>query len=118
MRPLDLASLLHPTSSFQRIVVETLEGLQGVAVYIDDIIIHGIGRKEHEERLQKIKEQLDSIPACPSCPSLQGTCSPSGQADSMSRDAVKKDKVWLDCSGILVLKRKKEKRCCYAFELG
>lgn len=45
---------------FQRKMLETLEGLQGVAVYMDDIIVHGGDMKEHDERLQKVMERLES----------------------------------------------------------
>lgn len=45
---------------FQRKMVETLNGLQGVAVYMDDIIVHGGDMREHHERLQKVTERLES----------------------------------------------------------
>nr|XP_033936287.1 uncharacterized protein K02A2.6-like [Pseudochaenichthys georgianus] len=45
---------------FQRKMVETLEGLDGVAVYMDDIIIHGSNTSEHDERLQKVLDRLES----------------------------------------------------------
>ncbi|KAL6483813.1 hypothetical protein MHYP_G00086850 [Metynnis hypsauchen] len=45
---------------FQRKMVETLEGLQGVSVYMDDIIIHGKDMTEHDERLQRVLERLES----------------------------------------------------------
>lgn len=45
---------------FQRKMGETLEGLQGVAVYMDDIIVFGRDMSEHNERLQKVMECLES----------------------------------------------------------
>lgn len=45
---------------FQRKMVETLEGLQGVAVYMDDIIVHGRNMTEHDVRLQKVMERLEA----------------------------------------------------------
>lgn len=39
---------------------ETLDGLQGVAVYMDDIIVFGRDRSEHNKRLQKLMECLES----------------------------------------------------------
>eukprot|EP00064_Thunnus_orientalis_P005604 superscaffoldBa00000557_g5618 len=41
-------------------VQEMLEGLQGVAVYMDDIIVHGRDMGEHEEWLQRVMERLES----------------------------------------------------------
>lgn len=40
--------------------METLEGLEGVDVYMDDIIIHGRDMAEHDQRLQSVMEQLQS----------------------------------------------------------
>ena len=45
---------------FQRKMIETLEGLQGTAVYMDDIIVHGKDMSQHDERLQKVMERLES----------------------------------------------------------
>ncbi|XP_051816865.1 uncharacterized protein K02A2.6-like [Acanthochromis polyacanthus] len=45
---------------FQRKMVETLEGLEGVAVYMDDIICHGKDMREHDERLEKVTERLEA----------------------------------------------------------
>lgn len=46
---------------FKRKMVETLEGLQGVTVYMDDVIVHGRDMGEHNERLQKVMERLESV---------------------------------------------------------
>lgn len=43
---------------FQRKMVETLEGLPGTAVYMDDITVHRKDMAEHDERLQKVMERL------------------------------------------------------------
>ena len=45
---------------FQRKMIETLESLQGTAVYMDDIIVHGKDMSQHDERLQKVMERLES----------------------------------------------------------
>ena len=45
-------------SAFQRRVQQTLAGLQGVEAYIDDIIVHGKRRKEHDQRLVEVLERL------------------------------------------------------------
>lgn len=47
---------------FQRKMVETLEGLRGVAVYMDNIIIHGRDMRGNNEweQLQKVMERLES----------------------------------------------------------
>ncbi|KAL6476464.1 hypothetical protein MHYP_G00149630 [Metynnis hypsauchen] len=49
-----------PKKSGKRKMVETLEGLQGVSVYMDNIIIHGKDMTEHNERLQRVLERLES----------------------------------------------------------
>lgn len=41
-------------------MLEILEGLQGVAVCIDDIIVHGRNMAEHDERLQIVTERLEA----------------------------------------------------------
>lgn len=35
-------------------------GQEGVEVYMDDILVHGRGEKEHEERLQNVLQILES----------------------------------------------------------
>jgi len=40
--------------------VETLEEQPGVAVYMDDIVVHGVDMREHDERLQNVMEWLNS----------------------------------------------------------
>lgn len=45
---------------FQRKMGEPLEGLQGVEVYMDDIIVFGRDMSEHSEHLQKVMERLES----------------------------------------------------------
>ena len=42
---------------FQRKVNETFEGLTGVSVIVDDILIHGRSRQEHDERLRDVLER-------------------------------------------------------------
>jgi len=45
---------------FQRKMTETLQGLQGVAVYMDDIIVYGKDMEEHDLCLQKVLERVES----------------------------------------------------------
>lgn len=45
---------------FQGKIVETLDGLQGTAVYMDDVIVHGRDMAEHNEHLRRVMEQLES----------------------------------------------------------
>ena len=44
--------LKDAASAFQKRIQQTLLGVQGVEVYIDDVIIHGKDQKEHDEALQ------------------------------------------------------------------
>ncbi|XP_058458875.1 uncharacterized protein K02A2.6-like [Malaya genurostris] len=44
---------------FQRIMCEMLAGIDGVMVYIDDVIVWGANLIEHNERLQKVLKVLD-----------------------------------------------------------
>jgi len=43
---------------FQRVVSDILVGLPGVVVYIDDILVFGRNRKEHDERLASVRARL------------------------------------------------------------
>ncbi len=43
---------------FHKRVVETLAGIPGVLVYIDDILIWGATQEEHDERLKLVQERL------------------------------------------------------------
>lgn len=45
---------------FQRKMMETLEGQQGVAVHMDGITVHGTAVKQHDDRLQKAMDRLES----------------------------------------------------------
>ena len=45
---------------FQRVVSDILSGLPGVVVYIDDILVFGCNRAEHDERLANVRARLDS----------------------------------------------------------
>ncbi|XP_024117381.1 uncharacterized protein K02A2.6, partial [Oryzias melastigma] len=45
---------------FQRKMLETLEGLEGVEVYMDDILVHGATMEEHDARLEKVLHRIDS----------------------------------------------------------
>lgn len=43
---------------FQKIMEEILRDLEGVIVYIDDIVVFGRSKQEHDERLKKVMERL------------------------------------------------------------
>lgn len=45
---------------FQRMMETTLAGIDGISVYLDDIIISGASKKEHAERLEQVLSRLDS----------------------------------------------------------
>ena len=40
---------------------ENLSDYKGTAVDIDDILIHGINKKEHDERLRKVLRRLQDM---------------------------------------------------------
>lgn len=44
---------------FMRKMVEVLDGLEGVFVYMDDVLVYGKDEAEHEYRLSKVLETLD-----------------------------------------------------------
>ena len=46
------------SEQFQRCMNELLEGLEGVEVQIDDIIVHGSDVAEHDKRLNKVLKRL------------------------------------------------------------
>ena len=46
---------------FQRRMTEALTGLTGTVCLMDDILIYGATRKEHDERLRKVLERLTSL---------------------------------------------------------
>ena len=43
---------------FQRRMSEALSGLTGVVCMMDDVLIHGPTREEHDERLEKVLQRL------------------------------------------------------------
>lgn len=45
---------------FQRKMTEMLAGLEGTAVYMDDVIVHGRDMAEHDQHLQRVMERLES----------------------------------------------------------
>lgn len=45
---------------FQRKMLETLEGLEGVAVFMDDILIYGTSMEQHDARLEKVLQRVES----------------------------------------------------------
>ncbi|XP_055633382.1 uncharacterized protein K02A2.6-like [Toxorhynchites rutilus septentrionalis] len=44
---------------FQRIMTQMLTGIEGVIVYIDDIVVSGRNKREHDERLRQVMTVLD-----------------------------------------------------------
>jgi transposase InsO family protein len=49
--------LCSASEVFHRAMVESMEGLEGVEIFIDDLAIYGRTRQEHDERLQKVLER-------------------------------------------------------------
>ncbi len=52
--------LKDSASAFQKRVQETLIGIQGVEVYIDDIVVHGRDIEEHDRRLRIVFARLQN----------------------------------------------------------
>ncbi|XP_062710595.1 uncharacterized protein K02A2.6-like [Aedes albopictus] len=44
---------------FQKTMENILAGLEGIIVYLDDVVLFGATEKEHNERLQALRERLD-----------------------------------------------------------
>lgn len=53
--------LTHAPELFQRIMEFVLRDLQGVVVYIDDIIVFGKDEEEHDNNLNAVLERLDEF---------------------------------------------------------
>ena len=53
------ATTFRPPSSFQRIVAELVNGIPGVKNLLDDIIICGANKAEHDERLRLVLQSLE-----------------------------------------------------------
>lgn len=45
---------------FQRKVLETLEGLEGIEVFMDDILVYGTSMEQHDARLEKVLQRVES----------------------------------------------------------
>lgn len=45
---------------FQRKMTETLQELDGVTIYIDDVLVFGETEKEHDERLEKLLKVMET----------------------------------------------------------
>lgn len=52
--------LKDSASAFQKRMHDTLRGLEGVEVYIDDIIVHGRTQEEHDRRLRAALKRLEA----------------------------------------------------------
>ena len=46
---------------FQRVVDDILQGLDGVIIYIDDILVSGKDQQEHDRRMQRVLQRLKDI---------------------------------------------------------
>lgn len=46
---------------FQRKMLETLEGLEGVEAFMDDILVYGSTMEEHDARLDKVFRRIESV---------------------------------------------------------
>lgn len=42
---------------FQKKIIECFDGIDGIAIYIDDILIWGSNKAEHDERLKKVLDR-------------------------------------------------------------
>ena len=56
--PFGLASA--PAAS-QGMMEKILEGIEGIVVYLDDILVHGKDEREHDERLEKILRRIRDV---------------------------------------------------------
>lgn len=45
---------------FQQKMLETLEGLEGVEVFMDDILVYGTSMEQHDARLEKVLQRVES----------------------------------------------------------
>ena len=45
-------------SAFQKVMVTVVAGVPGVAIYMDDIVVHGPDRPTHDQRLNKVFQRL------------------------------------------------------------
>lgn len=43
---------------FQKVMESVVAGLEGVIVYLDDVVVHGKTQKEHDERLRAVLQRL------------------------------------------------------------
>ena len=53
--PFGLASA---PNAFQKIMRQVFDGLEGVTIYLDDIVVHGSCQEEHDSRLQEVLQRL------------------------------------------------------------
>ena len=45
-------------SAFQKVMVTVVAGVPGVAIYMDDIVVHGPDRPTHDQRLNEVFQRL------------------------------------------------------------
>ncbi|XP_063063818.1 uncharacterized protein K02A2.6-like [Engraulis encrasicolus] len=45
---------------FQRKVTETMEGLEGVEIFMDDVLVYGATVREHDQRLEKVMQRIEA----------------------------------------------------------
>jgi hypothetical protein len=53
-------ALSSAPSAFQKVMVTVVAGPPGVAVYMDDIVVHGPDRPTHDGRLNEVFQRLQS----------------------------------------------------------
>lgn len=46
--------------SIQRKMMEMLNGLEGVEVFMDDVIVYGATEEEHDSRLEKVMQRIET----------------------------------------------------------
>ena len=46
------------SEQFQKVMMEKLEGLEGVECHIDDILVHGENQDQHDQRLHAVLKRL------------------------------------------------------------
>lgn len=53
--------LASAPTCFQRVMSSVLQGIKGVQCFIDDIIVYGVNRGEHDKRLHAVLTKLRSV---------------------------------------------------------
>lgn len=56
-----LFGLANAPELFQRVITYILRGLKGVKAYLDDLIVYGASKQEHDQRLKAVLERLEQF---------------------------------------------------------